>query len=179
MASDFFESGGDSLKAVCIVAYLHALNEERPELQIGKGFSALSATDILQHHTPRTLLQACLGSTSNIEPLTQGMSIMPRPTGMRLQAPASFQQTALYAAEHLSYQHTDYNVLIAFGAIGNLDITALKKALSLLWHRHQVLRTGLIFQVPQFLIFFYRCNSILVCLMSQAARADGSRLLLV
>ncbi|MCP4088168.1 MAG: hypothetical protein GY746_00010, partial [Gammaproteobacteria bacterium] len=116
----------------------------------------------------------------SIQQLAQKAPIMPRPAGMRLQAPASFQQTALYAAEHLSScQRTDYNVLIAFGAIGNLDITALKKALSFLWHRHQVLRTGLIFQVPQFLIFFYRCNSILVCLMSQAARADGCRLLQV
>ncbi len=32
MASDFFESDGDSLKAVRIVASLHALHEEHPEL---------------------------------------------------------------------------------------------------------------------------------------------------
>ncbi len=67
MASDFIESGGDSLKAVRIVTYLRALNEERPELQIGKGFSALSATDILQHHTPGVLLQSCIGYSLDIK----------------------------------------------------------------------------------------------------------------
>ncbi|MCP3666920.1 MAG: hypothetical protein GY696_31240 [Gammaproteobacteria bacterium] len=150
MTSDFFESGGDSLKAVRVVAYLRALNEERPEFQIGKGFSALSATDILQHHTPRALLQACLGSTSNIEPLTQGMSIMPRPTEMSLWAPASFQQTTMYTGEHLTTPQvrSDYNEVVQFGAIGELDIEALKMALAFLWRRHQVLRTGLILQVP-------------------------------
>ncbi|MCP3666965.1 MAG: AMP-binding protein [Gammaproteobacteria bacterium] len=150
MASDFIESGGDSLKAVRIVSYLRALYEERPELLIGKGFSMLSATDILQHHTPRTLLQACLGSTSTIEPLTQGMSIMPRPTEMNLRAPASFQQTTMYTGDHLaaSQAHSDYNSLIQLGAIGKLDVEALKMALAFLWRRHQVLRTGLILQVP-------------------------------
>ncbi len=61
MASNIFERGGDSLKAVRIVAYLRTLNEEHPELQIGAGFSALSAADILQHHTPGALLQSCFG----------------------------------------------------------------------------------------------------------------------
>ncbi len=161
MASDFFESGGDSLKAVRIVSYLRALNEERPELQIGKGFSTLSAMDILQHHTPRTLLQSCLGSTSTIKTLTQGMSIMPRPTEMNLWAPASFQQTTMYTGEHMlpSRAGSDYNLLIQFGAIGKLDVEALKMALAFLWRRHQVLRTGLIFQVPQFpALFLYTCN---------------------
>ncbi len=149
MASDFFESGGDSLKAVRIVAYLRALNENRPELQIDKGFLALSATDILQHHTPRALLQVCLSSTSTIEPLNQGMSIIPRPTEMRLRAPASFQQITMYTGDHVaaSQAHSDYNVLIQIGAIGKLDVEALKMALAFLWRRHQVLRTGLILQV--------------------------------
>ncbi len=83
MGSDFFESGGDSLKAVRIVAYLRAFNEERPELQIGKDFSALSATDILQHRTPRALLKSCLGSSldvkgGNCHGLTQIVEIVPR-----------------------------------------------------------------------------------------------------
>ncbi|MCP3662439.1 MAG: hypothetical protein GY696_08100 [Gammaproteobacteria bacterium] len=149
MASDFIESGGDSLKAVRIVAYLHALNEDHPELQIGKGFSALSASDILQHHIPRALLQSCLGSLSTIGPLTQGTSIIPRPTEMRLRAPASFQQITMYTADHLvaSQAHSDYNVMIQFGAIGKLDVDALKMALAFLWRRHQVLRTRLILQV--------------------------------
>ncbi len=67
MTSNFFESSGDSLKAVRIVVYLRALNEERPEMQIGEGFSALSATDILQHHTPGALLQACLATSLDVE----------------------------------------------------------------------------------------------------------------
>ncbi|MCP4319001.1 MAG: hypothetical protein GY789_24160, partial [Hyphomicrobiales bacterium] len=79
MASDFFESGGDSLKAVRIVAYLCALHEEHPVLQIGKGFSALSAMDILQHHTPGALLQSFLGCSSTIQPLMPENSIVPRP----------------------------------------------------------------------------------------------------
>ncbi len=150
MASDFFENGGDSLKAVRIVAYLHTLHEDHPELLIGKGFSALSAMDILQHHTPRTLLQSCLGSTSTIETLTQAMSIIPRPTEMNLRAPASFQQTTMYTGEHMlpSRAGSDYNEVVQFGAIGKLDVGALKMALAFLWRRHQVLRTGLILQVP-------------------------------
>ncbi len=67
MASNVFESGGDSLKAVRIVACLRALNEEHPEFQIGKGFSALSAMDILQQHMPGALLQSYLGSLLDIK----------------------------------------------------------------------------------------------------------------
>ncbi len=67
VASDFFESGEDSLKAVRIVASLHALHEGHPELQIGEVFSALSATDILQHHTLGALLQSCLGCSLDIK----------------------------------------------------------------------------------------------------------------
>ncbi len=161
MASDFFENGGDSLKAVHIVAYLRALNEERPELQIDKGFSALSAADILQHHTPGALLQSFLGCSSTIQSLTPENSIVPRPTEMRLRAPASFQQTIMYTGDHLAapQAHSDYNVLIQFGAIGKLNVEALKMALAFLWCRHQVLRTALILQVPQFSgLFLYDCN---------------------
>ncbi len=63
MGSGFLENGGDSLKAVRIVAYLRTLHEEHPELHTGKGFSTLSVMDILQQHTPSTLLQSCLGSS--------------------------------------------------------------------------------------------------------------------
>ncbi|MCP4091765.1 MAG: hypothetical protein GY746_18525 [Gammaproteobacteria bacterium] len=53
--------------------------------------------------------------------------------------------------EHLavSQAHSDYNVLIHFGAVGKLDVEALKMALAFLWRRHQVLRTTLILQVLQ------------------------------
>ncbi|MCP4329105.1 MAG: hypothetical protein GY791_11780, partial [Alphaproteobacteria bacterium] len=157
MASDYFESGGDSLKAIRIVAYLRALHEDHPGLQIGKGFSALSVTDILQHHTPGALLKFCLGCSSTIQPLTPGMPIVPRPTEMRLRAPASFQQTTMYAGEHMvaSQARSDYNEVIQFGVIGTLDVEALKMALAFLWRRHQVLRTGLILQVSQFPGLFY------------------------
>ncbi len=156
MTSDFFENGGDSLKAVRIIGLLRTLHEEHPELRIGKGFSTLSITDILRHCTPGALLQSCLGSSLGIQQLTQDVPIMPRPSEMRLQAPASFQQATMYAAEHLPVYRTrgDYNHLTAFGVIGNVDIEALKMALAFLWRRHQVLRTGLIFQVPQFTGFF-------------------------
>ncbi|MCP4090133.1 MAG: hypothetical protein GY746_10100 [Gammaproteobacteria bacterium] len=152
MASNFIENGGDSLKAVRIVAYLRTLHEEYPELQVGKGFSTLSVTDILQQHTPGTLLKACTGCSLATQPLTTGMPIVSRPTEMRLHAPASFQQTTMYTAEHLvtCHKHSDYNEVIQFGVIGNLDVEVLKKALAFLWRRHQVLRTALILQVPQF-----------------------------
>ncbi|MCP4090205.1 MAG: hypothetical protein GY746_10480 [Gammaproteobacteria bacterium] len=150
MTSNFIENGGDSLKAVRIVAYLRTLHEEHPELHTGKGFSTLSVTDILQQHTPGALVKSCLGSSSAIQSLTTWLPIMSRPTEMRLQAPASFQQTTMYTGEHLAapQAHSDYNVLIQFGAVGKLDVEALKKALAFLWRRHQVLRTALILQVP-------------------------------
>ncbi|MCP4088469.1 MAG: hypothetical protein GY746_01560 [Gammaproteobacteria bacterium] len=156
MASNFIENGGDSLKAIRIVAYLRNLHEEHPELLMGKGFSTLSVTDILQQHTPGALLQSCLGRSSAVQSLATRMPIMPRPTEMRLQAPASFQQTAMYTGEHLaeSHKHSDYNESIRFGALGKLDVEALKMALAFLWHRHQVLRTALIHQVPQFMACF-------------------------
>ncbi len=90
-------------------------------------------------------------------PFTSGMPIVPRPTEMRLQAPASFQQTTMYTAEHLvaSHKHSDYNEVVQFGAIGKLDVEALKKALGFLWRRHQVLRTALILQVPYFLTCYF------------------------
>ncbi|MCP4089654.1 MAG: acyl carrier protein, partial [Gammaproteobacteria bacterium] len=90
-----------------------------------------------------------------------GMTILPRPTEMRLRAPASFQQITMYTGDHLaaSQVHSDYNLVIQFGAIGKLDVGALKMALAFLWRRHQVLRTALIFQVPQFPgLFLYGCN---------------------
>ncbi|MCP4089927.1 MAG: hypothetical protein GY746_09045 [Gammaproteobacteria bacterium] len=161
MSSNFIDNGGDSLKAVRIVAYLRTLHEEHPELQVGKGFSTLLATDILQKHTPGALLQSCLGNSSAVQPLTTGMPIIPRPTEMILQAPASFQQTTMYTGEHLVASHrcSDYNEVIHFGAVGNLDVNALKMALAFLWRRHQVLRTALILQVPQFFwLVFYDCS---------------------
>ncbi len=67
MTSNFIENGGDSLKAVRIVASLRTLKEEHPELQTGKGFSTLSVLDILQQCTPGTLLHSCLGSSFSIK----------------------------------------------------------------------------------------------------------------
>ncbi|MCP3665492.1 MAG: hypothetical protein GY696_23850, partial [Gammaproteobacteria bacterium] len=98
--------------------------------------------------TPGTLLKSYLGFSLGMQQLIPTMPIMPRPHEMRLQAPASFQQTTMYAAEHLPVYRTrvDYNQLIAFGAIGKLDIEALNMALAFLWRRHQVFRTGLVFQ---------------------------------
>ncbi|MCP4090924.1 MAG: hypothetical protein GY746_14205, partial [Gammaproteobacteria bacterium] len=140
-----------------IVAYLRTLHEEHPELQTGKGFSTLSVTDVLQQHTPGDLLQSCIGYSPAVQPLTTGMPIMPRPTEMRQQAPASFQQTTMYTGERLvaSHRRSDYNEVIKFGAIGNLDVNALKMALAFLWRRHQVLRTALILQVPYFLTCYF------------------------
>ncbi|MCP4088995.1 MAG: hypothetical protein GY746_04295, partial [Gammaproteobacteria bacterium] len=149
--SGFFEKGGDSLKAVRIVAYLHTLHEEHPELQMSMDFSTLSVTDILQQHTPGALLQSCVGYSPAVQPLTPGIPIMPRPTEMRLQAPASFQQTTMYTGEHLVASQGYYNMMIRFGAVGKLNVEALKMALAFLWRRHQVLRTALVLQVPYFL----------------------------
>ncbi len=166
MASDFFESGGDSLKAARIVTSLHALHKEHPELQEAKSLSTLSVTDILRHPTPRDLLQSCIGCSSAMQPFIPVMSITPRPTVMRLQAAASFQQTTMYASEYLaasSQVHSDFNELIQFGAIGKLDVEALKMALAFLWRRHQVLRTALILQVPQFPGLFYTTVTEILC----------------
>ncbi len=149
MSSGFIENGGDSLKAVRIVASLRTLNEEHPELQTGKGFSTLSVTDILQQPTPGALLQSFLGCSSAMQPFTPVMQITPRPSEMRLQAPASFQQTNMYTSDGCLG-------LIRFGAIGKLDVEALKMALAFLWRRHQVLRTALILQVTQFLACCFR-----------------------
>ncbi len=154
MDSDFIENGGDSLKAAHIVASLHALHNEHPELQIDKGFSV---TDILQQNTPGALLQSCIGCLSSIQLLNPRMSIVPRATEMRLRAPASFQQITMYTGDHLMtpQAHSDFNVLIAFGAIGKLDIKALEMARAFLGRRHQVLRTALTLQVPHFCGLFY------------------------
>ncbi|MCP4089659.1 MAG: hypothetical protein GY746_07680 [Gammaproteobacteria bacterium] len=63
----------------------------------------------------------------------------------------------MYTGEHLvaSQAHSDYNILIQFGAIGKLDVEALKMSLAYLWRRHQVLRTALVLQVPYFLACFF------------------------
>ncbi len=159
MGSGFIENGGDSLKAARIVASLRALHDKHPELQRGEGFSTLSVSDILQQPTPGALLQSCIGCSSAIQPLNPRMPIVPRPIEMKLQAPASFQQTTMYTGERLvaPHAHSDYTLLIQFGAIGKLDVEALKMALSFLWRRHQVFRTALILQVPpQFLACFIR-----------------------
>ncbi|MCP3664366.1 MAG: AMP-binding protein, partial [Gammaproteobacteria bacterium] len=98
--------------------------------------------------TPGTLLKSYLGFSLGMQQLIPTMPIMPRPHEMRLQAPASFQQTTMYIAEEAqeSLARADYNQLIAFGASGKLDVEAMKMAFAFLWRRHQVLRTGLVFQ---------------------------------
>ncbi|MCP4088964.1 MAG: acyl carrier protein [Gammaproteobacteria bacterium] len=101
------------------------------------------------------------GGYSLLGKASPGVTITPRSIEMRLQAPASFQQITMYTGDHLaaSQAHSDYNLVIQFGAIGKLDVGALKMALAFLWRRHQVLRTTLIFQVPQFPgLFLYGCN---------------------
>ncbi len=154
MGSGFIENGGDSLKAVRIVASLRALHDKHPELQRGESFSTLSVFDILQQPTPGTLLQSCIGCSSAIQQLNPRMPIVPRPTEMRLQAPASFQQATMYSEGNPA---ESYYMLVPFCAIGKLDVEALKMALAFLWRRHQVLRTALILQVPpQFLACFVR-----------------------
>ncbi len=67
MASNFFESGGDSLKAVRIVAFLRMLHREYLGLHTGKGFSALLVTDVFQQHTPGALLQSYIGSSLGVK----------------------------------------------------------------------------------------------------------------
>eukprot|EP01084_Bolivina_argentea_P003850 7280_1 len=54
----------------------------------------------------------------------------------------------MYTGEYMlaSRAGSDYNEMAQFGAIGKLDVEALKMALAFLWRRHQVLRTGLILQ---------------------------------
>ncbi|MCP4088676.1 MAG: hypothetical protein GY746_02635, partial [Gammaproteobacteria bacterium] len=136
----------------------------------------LSVTDILRQHSRGALRHSRRGSSSTIQPLTTGMPIVPRPTEMRLQAPASFQQTTMYTGEHLSVSqaHSDYNVLIQFGAIGKLDVKALKMALAFLWRRHQVLRTALVLQVPYFLAYFFMAvTEILKCYMIDISGGKG------
>eukprot|EP01084_Bolivina_argentea_P003851 7281_1 len=54
----------------------------------------------------------------------------------------------MYTGEHLAASRagSDYNKVVQFGAIGKLDVGALKAALAFLWRRHQVFRTALVLQ---------------------------------
>jgi non-ribosomal peptide synthetase component F len=146
VTSDFFESGGDSLKAVRIVARLRTLQEQRPDLGIRDGFSGLSVTDLFQNASVRSLVEARAGPLYLVEASSGGRNISPRPADMALIAPASFQQTAMFAVEQVSTDKSNYNEPILLVFEGNFSIEIMRKALSALWQRHQVFRTGLIQQ---------------------------------
>ncbi len=72
-----------------------------------------------------------------------------------------FADAVLLLRKHLmaSHKHSDYNEVIQFCAVGKLDVEALKMALTFLWRRHQVLRTALVLQVPQFPDLFLYLHS--------------------
>jgi non-ribosomal peptide synthetase component F len=148
VTSDFFESGGDSLKAVRIVARLRTLPEERPDLGIRDGFSSLSVTDLFQNATVRALLQTRVEKEDNFQPLggepVTPTCIIPRSPEHRLDpAPASFQQEQMFVLAQTVDNPAAYNIPTVLRVEGALQEDALLRAIDCLIGRHDVLRCTL------------------------------------
>ncbi|MEC2066182.1 non-ribosomal peptide synthetase [Bacillus inaquosorum] len=120
---DFFQLGGQSLKAAALVSRIHKkLNVELPLSEV---FSyptvesmAVKLTSLKEH------------AFTQIEPADQ-----------REVYPLSFSQKRLYALHQLADDSTGYNMPVVLELRGNLDRQRLRSVLTELVNRHEALRT--------------------------------------
>ncbi|MFO0723577.1 MAG: non-ribosomal peptide synthase/polyketide synthase [Myxococcota bacterium] len=121
-ADDFFELGGHSLKATQVVARAReALGIELP-LKL-----------IFERRTISKIAEALSGDTTAFEPI-------PR-LDPSADAPAAPGQERLWFIDALSGASAAYNVPMILRLRGSLDLTALQGAMSLIWDRHEALRS--------------------------------------
>lgn len=125
--TDFFRAGGDSLKALRLVALLQQAHGDR-----------LTLADIFALRTPRALAEQ-LGRRSAGAPLPP-LDRAPREAS----SPATAAQLRLWIAEQAGAKPSGLVSCMRVALEGALDTVALERGLALLVARHEALRTRLI-----------------------------------
>ncbi len=125
----FFELGGHSLLATQVVSRVkEALSVELPLARIFQTPVLSELAQFIEHHLRP--------GSERAEPPLQPIS-RERP----LQLPLSFAQQRLWFLDQLEPANPLYNTPGALRLLGQLDITALERALSEIVRRHETLRT--------------------------------------
>ncbi|WP_164018189.1 non-ribosomal peptide synthetase [Pyxidicoccus trucidator] len=123
---DFFALGGHSLLATRVVSRIRA--SLGVELPLRALFEASTAGQLAER------IEA-LG-------LTKGPQLPPLVETSREQPlPLSFAQQRLWVLEQLLPGDATYNIPVALGLSGTVDVEALRRAFETVVHRHEVLRT--------------------------------------
>jgi amino acid adenylation domain-containing protein len=125
--ADFFEAGGDSLKALQLVALL------RRE----QGYD-VTLTDVFQHRTPHALTAALAGRARE----TKWPALERRPDAETY--PATFAQMRLWVADQTSPAPGALASHMRIVLTGPLDVAALENSFNRLIARHEALRTRLV-----------------------------------
>ncbi|MEZ2339448.1 amino acid adenylation domain-containing protein [Mucilaginibacter sp. RCC_168] len=121
--SDFFELGGDSIKAIQAATRIHR--------EFGV---AITLNDIFVNTTIRTL--ELLVEKAQLEPFDQIAAAPQQPNFV-----LSHAQLGLWIIDRLGKDQTAYNLPMAFEMQGALDRSALQHAFKQLIDRHEILRT--------------------------------------
>ncbi|MEW4327512.1 amino acid adenylation domain-containing protein [Rossellomorea marisflavi] len=125
---DFFESGGDSLKAV------YLLGEIRETLKL-----QVKMSDIFTFRTIRDLAVE-MANREQVEPLP-GRPASQGGSGSGI-LPLGPSQKRLFILEYFNRQNTQYNMPLAFRISGKLNTERLEAAFVTLIERHEVLRSS-------------------------------------
>ncbi|TXH66650.1 MAG: amino acid adenylation domain-containing protein, partial [Lysobacteraceae bacterium] len=127
---DFFQLGGHSLLAVSVMARLR----EHFELE-------LSLTDLFQHSRLQSLAERIEAAREADEVLRIPAITAVTDEARREGLPLSFAQQRLWFLSQLSGQSQAYHIPIGLRLEGPLDVSALRRSLDHLLHRHQVMRS--------------------------------------
>lgn len=125
LTSDFFELGGDSLKALTLASRINK--------KLG---SKLSIGDIYKYPTPRALSEIL----KEVFPQQKAGDI-PRAQDAP-HYPLTPAQRRIYFIQRLNPESTLYNEVLPFYLFGDLDRTQLSKVFKALLERHESLRTS-------------------------------------
>ncbi len=122
---DFFELGGHSLLAFQVVTELRQrLEVDFPVRLLFEAPTVATLAERLEHLRR-----------------SHGPPLVARPASLRVEAPQSFGQEALWFFDQLQPGQGTYNVPAAVRVRGPIDVAAFRRALSALVERHEVLRT--------------------------------------
>ncbi|MBY8914908.1 amino acid adenylation domain-containing protein [Bacillus sp. YC2] len=123
---DFFQMGGQSLKAAALVSKIHKrLNIE------------LAIRNVFEHPTIESMARV-------LEREKRGGYSEIKPAEAKELYPLSFAQKRLYALHQLAADSTSYNMPVALELRGKLNRVRLKEAFTELVNRHEALRTSFV-----------------------------------